>query len=86
MPGSYITFIHLQLTSNRWLKASGISIACEEQMRQIAREEVGDNLCGEIAPFTFTSSSGAIELKGAPHIYMPNIIQKITQLLEENAR
>ena len=53
-------------------------MACNEKLRQIAREEVGDNLCGEIAPFTFTSSSGAIELKGAPHIYMPNIIFHLT--------
>ena len=28
------------LTSNRWLKASGVSISCEEKMRQIARGRV----------------------------------------------
>ena len=43
-------------------------MARKEKLRQIAREEVSDNLCGEIAPFTFPLSSGAIELKGAPHI------------------
>ena len=31
------------LTSNRWLKASGVSISCEEKMRQIARGLLGEN-------------------------------------------
>ena len=41
------------VTSNRWLKASGVSISCEEKMRQIARGLLGKNLQGGVAPLSF---------------------------------
>lgn len=68
------------------MKASGVSIACEEKMRQIARGITGENLKGEISPFTFPLSSGGEEIRGAPHIFMPNLNDKVIQLLEENYR
>ena len=67
----------------RWLKASGVSIACEEKMRDIARSTLGDNLKGEIAPFSFPillAHSGGIEMRGMPHVFMPDLIKKVTQL------
>ncbi|KAL5516722.1 hypothetical protein EMCRGX_G002128 [Ephydatia muelleri] len=45
----------------RWLKASGVAISCEESMRDIAREVIGDNLNGEMAPFSFPAYDGGEE-------------------------
>ena len=53
----------------RWLKASRVSIACEEKMRDIARSALGDNLKGEIAPFSFPMPSGGIQIKKTMSIY-----------------
>ena len=71
------------LTSNRWLKASGVSISCEEKMRQIAR---GENLQGEVAPLSFCLSSGGEEIRGAPLVFMPDLNQKVIQMLDDNHR
>lgn len=84
--GKFGSIISLTCTSNRYLKASGVSIACEEKMRQIAREIIGDNLKGEVSPFSFPLKSGGEEIRGAPHIFMPNLNNKIIQLLEQNHR
>eukprot|EP00731_Ephydatia_muelleri_P011283 Em0006g177a len=70
----------------RWLKASGISIGCEERMRQISREMIRGNLKGEIAPFSFSLKSGGEEIRGAALFYVPNLVEKVFQLLDENAK
>ena len=51
------------LTSNRWLKASGVSISCEEKMRQIARGLLGKYLQQGVAPLSFRLSSGGEEIQ-----------------------
>eukprot|EP00731_Ephydatia_muelleri_P009881 Em0005g467a len=72
------------LTSNRWLKASGVSISCEEKMRQIARGLLGENLQGEVAPLSFCLSSGGEAIRGAPLIFMPDLNQKVIKMLDDN--
>eukprot|EP00731_Ephydatia_muelleri_P023365 Em0015g948a len=72
------------LTSNRWLKASGVSISCEEKMRQIARGLLGENLQGEVAPPSFCLSSGGEEIRGAPLVFMPDLNQKVIQMLDDD--
>eukprot|EP00731_Ephydatia_muelleri_P002959 Em0001g2959a len=72
------------LTSNRWLKASGVSISCEEKMRQIARGLLGENLQGEVAPLSFCLSSGGEAIRGAPLVFMPDLNQKVIQMLDDN--
>ena len=74
------------LTSNRWLKASGVSISCEEKMRQIARGLLGENLQGEVAPLSFRLSSGGEEIRGAPLVFMPDLNQKVIQMLDDDHR
>ncbi|KAL5517069.1 hypothetical protein EMCRGX_G002537 [Ephydatia muelleri] len=74
------------LTSNRWLKPSGVSISCEEKMRQIARGLLGENLQGEVAPLSFCLSSGGEEIRGAPLVFMPDLNQKVIQMLDDNHR
>ncbi|KAL5481525.1 hypothetical protein EMCRGX_G021706 [Ephydatia muelleri] len=70
----------------RWLKASGVSLAGEQRMRNICRQIVGDNLKGEMALFSFPHPSGGEELRGAPLVYIPDLVQKVVDLLEENER
>ena len=70
----------------RWLKASGISLAGEERMRHISSQIVGENLKGEIAPFSFPLPSGGEEIKGAPLVYIPHLVDKVVQLLDGNER
>ncbi|KAL5517155.1 hypothetical protein EMCRGX_G002639 [Ephydatia muelleri] len=69
-----------------WLKASGISIASEEKMWQISREMIRGNLKGKIAPFSFSLKSGGEEIRGAALVYVPNLVEKVFQLLDENAK
>ena len=70
----------------RWLKPSGICLAGEERMRHISSQIVGDNLKGEIAPFSFPIPSGGEEIKGASLVYIPQLVDKVVQLLEGNER
>eukprot|EP00731_Ephydatia_muelleri_P032533 Em0024g77a len=69
----------------RWLKASGVSLAGEERMRYICRRIVGSNLKGEMALFSFPSTSGGEELRVAV-VYIPDVVLKVVDLLEENQR
>ena len=55
-------------------------------MRKIIDEMIGDNLEGEVAPFSFKMPTGGEEIRGAPLVYVPNLIQKIIQTLEEQDR
>eukprot|EP00731_Ephydatia_muelleri_P009823 Em0005g409a len=70
----------------RWLKSSGICLAGEERMRQISCQIVGDNLKGEIAPFSFSLPSGGEEVKGSPLVYIPHLVDMVVHLLDENER
>eukprot|EP00731_Ephydatia_muelleri_P000541 Em0001g541a len=70
----------------RWLKSSGIHLAGEERMRHISSHIVGDNLKGEVAPFTFPHPSGGDEIKGAPLVYIPHLVDKVIHFLNENER
>ena len=55
-------------------------------MHSIAAKQIGDNLQSEVAPFSFPLDSGGEELHGAAHVFIPNLQQKLFQLLEENDR
>ena len=55
-------------------------------MREIARGMLGDNLQGEVAPLSFHLSSGGEEIQGAPLVYMPELNQKVIQMLEDDYR
>ena len=55
-------------------------------MRYICRQIVGDNLKGEMALFSFPLPSGSEELRGAPLVYIPDMVKKVFVLLEENQR
>ena len=49
-------------------------------MRHICRQIVGDNLKGEMALFSFPLPSSGEELRGAPLVYIPDLVKKIVDL------
>ena len=55
-------------------------------MRQISCLIVGDNLKGEIAPFSFPLPSGGEEVKGSPLVYILHLVDMVVHLLDENER
>ena len=62
----------------------GISIAPEGKMRSEANELVGDNICAEMVPFSFSHKDGGEEIKPAAMAYIPNLWERIKDLLEQN--
>ena len=55
-------------------------------MRYICRRIVGSNLKGEMALFSFPSTSGGEELRVAALVYIPDVVLKVVDLLEEYQR
>ena len=55
-------------------------------MRYICRQIVGNNLKGEMARLSFPSTSGGEELRVAALVYIPDVVLKVVDLLEENER
>ena len=55
-------------------------------MHNICRRIVGNKLKGEMALFSFPSTSGGEELRGAALVYIPDLVLKVVELLEENQR
>ena len=71
---------------NRWLTSSGVSLSSERKQRTLAKEQVGENLDAETAPFSFTLASGGEELRVAAHVFLPHLVEKVVQLLEQNEK
>ena len=44
---------------------------------------LGHNLEGEEAPFPFPTSRG-VDIRPAPLVYIPDLIGKVTQMLDQN--
>ena len=55
-------------------------------LRHISTQIVGDNLKGEVAPFSIPLPSGGGEIRGAPLVYIPHLVDKVAQLLDGNER
>lgn len=67
------------------MKALGVEVANEKQMRKASREVIGDNIAGESAPFYSGTKSG-MDIQPGPHVFVPDLMAKIICLLEENER
>ena len=74
-----------KLICKRWMKSWGIQIASESRVRRMSEELVGDNIDGEEAPFCFPGTTG-VDIRPAPLVYVPDLIMKITQLLDQNEK
>ena len=67
------------------MAALGVQIGSEKQMRNISQEIIGDNLAGEEAPFYF-STRHRMDIQPAPHVYIPDLVAKVFDVLEQNER
>lgn len=63
----------------------GVGIASEKKMRVEAAELVGDNLCAELAPFSFSHQDGGHLIKEAPFAFIPDLWRKIKDMLDQNS-
>ena len=70
----------------RWLKSSGVSLSSERKQRIIAKEQIRDNLEMENAPFSFNLTGGGEEIRAAAHAFIPNLVDKVIQLLDQNEK
>jgi len=70
---------------NRWMGMFGIGLASEKKMRSEAAELVGDNLCAEKAPFSFSHQDGGEYIKDAAFAYIPHLWEKIQDLMNQNS-
>ena len=67
------------------MKAWNVSFAGEQKQRGLVRELVGPNLSSESLPFTFSIDKGkSEEIRRAPIAYVPDLVAKVTQLLDQN--
>ena len=69
-----------------WLKEFKIELASERKQRKMAKEIIGDNLQAEKAPFTFSKDGGGEEIREVPFVFVPNLIQKVADLVAHNER
>lgn len=63
----------------------GVAMASEKKMRVEASELVGDNLCAELAPFSYPYQDGGEIIRDAPYAYIPNLWEKVKDLLDQNS-
>ena len=67
------------------MKALGIQIASERQLRKAFQRLIGENLMGEEALFYVTLQSG-IDIQPGPHVFIPDLVAKVLDTLEQNER
>ena len=60
-------------------------LASERKMRMVSKSMVGDNLVAEEVPLSQPLRIG-VDLVLAPLVYVPDLVAKIFQLLDQNAR
>lgn len=68
----------------RWMEAWKISFASEAKERSLSKTLVGPNMDGEPVAFTFSSDGGREEVRKAPMAFVPDLVAKVTQLLDQN--
>ena len=61
-----------------------MNIASERKLRKRSKEVVTNNLQAEGVPLTFSLKSGGEEIRAAPLVFVPDLKEKIFQLLDKN--
>lgn len=67
------------------MNAMGIRLASERRMRKLSERIVGDNLAAEEVPLAQPLRLG-VDVILAPMVYVPDLVGKISQLLDQNDR
>ena len=65
------------------MKAQGIQLASERSVRRLSGEMLRDNLAGTKVPLSQPLRFG-VDLKVSSLVYVPDLVRKIFQLLEQN--
>ena len=76
---------YVMLPHTRWMKAQGIQLASEGRVRRLSQEMLGDNLAATEVPLSQPLWFG-VDLKVSPLVYVPDLVERILQLLEQNDR
>lgn len=66
------------------MKLWNINLASEVKERVLAKELVGPNLACEMVMFTVALDGGGEEIVRKPMAYVPDLVAKVKQLLDEN--
>lgn len=70
----------------RWMSGWKVHLDSEAKERSLAKALVGPNLASEMVAFSFALDGGGEEIRKAPMAYIPNLPQKVIQLLDQNDR
>ena len=65
------------------MKGLHISVANEAKRRALAKDIVGDNMVAEMGAFSFKRDGGGEDIKEVPFVYVPNLIKKATDVIEQ---
>ena len=68
------------------MKTLSISVGSEVKQRALAKDIVGDNMVAELGAFTFRRDGGGEDIREAPFVYVPNLIRRATDLVEQHSR
>jgi len=68
----------------RWLKTLNISVGSEVKQRSLAKELIGGNIVAELGAFTFKREGGGEEIQETPFVYVPNLIKRASDLVEQH--
>ena len=61
-------------------------LAGERGQRQLSKQLLGTNLVAESASMSFSLPSGGEELRATPLFNVPDLVGKVIELLEQNAK
>lgn len=70
----------------RWLQKFKIHLSSEKRQRSLASNIVGEAIQGENGAFICSKEGGGNEIKEVPFVYVPNLVQKVADLLAHNQR
>ena len=76
---------YVMLPHTRCMNAQGIQLASERRVRRLSQEMLGDNLAATEVPLSQPLRFG-VDLKVSPLVYVPDLVERILQLLEQNDR
>ena len=68
------------------MKAWKIHLGSEAKQRSISKELLGPNLKSELVAFSFPLDHGGEEIRKAPIAYVPDLVAKVKQILDQNDR
>ena len=63
-----------------------VRVASERRQRSLAHDIIGENMEAEKGAFGFPQEGGGEEIIEVPFVYIPNLVQKVTDLLVNNRR